>query len=169
MPQYGKSADSGFDIRNYEHIILRPGRNKIPNGIRLKLPELTEAQLRPRSGNSSKGLPVVTIDTFISKCGNVDGLDTIEQIVAANQDITFTEDELVRIDADVKLGTIDENYRGEVCTTIASREVDYYILVAQTRIAQLVIAPVLRPRLVQGHVSSDTERADNGHGSTGVL
>lgn len=53
LPQYMTSQAAGMDIFAAvanEEIILPGGRNKIPTGIAIALPDGFEAQIRPRSG-----------------------------------------------------------------------------------------------------------------------
>lgn len=57
LPRYAKPGDAGMDLRAdiSEDIILRPFERKlIPTGLRIKLPEGYEAQVRPRSGLALK-------------------------------------------------------------------------------------------------------------------
>jgi len=49
-------ADSGYDLYASKTVSLRAGETaRIPTGIRLRLPEGYEAQVRPTSGNSLRG------------------------------------------------------------------------------------------------------------------
>lgn len=57
LPRYAKPGDAGMDLRAdiSEDIILKPFERKlIPTGLRIKLPEGYEAQVRPRSGLALK-------------------------------------------------------------------------------------------------------------------
>lgn len=65
------------------------------------------------------------------------------------------------------LGTIDDDYRGEVCAIIFNGSNDIFVVNDGDRIAQIVLAPVERCEWTEGKLS-DTERGDNGFGSTGV-
>lgn len=65
-------------------------------------------------------------------------------------------------------GTIDEGYRGEVKVILLNLGKEDYFIRKGSKIAQLVIAPVLRPVITGGTVTIDTERGDGGFGSTGV-
>ena len=50
-------GDIGFDIRATEDIYINARETKlVPTGVYLELDDLTYADLRPRSGNTSKGL-----------------------------------------------------------------------------------------------------------------
>lgn len=59
MPAQAHAGDSGWDLRCRIDGVLQPGATVvIPTGVRLKLPPLFEAQVRPRSGLSRKGIDV---------------------------------------------------------------------------------------------------------------
>jgi len=65
-------------------------------------------------------------------------------------------------------GTIDSDYRGEVKVVLINHSDEPFIVNHGDRIAQLVIAPVLRCTFVQTAHTDATERGDRGFGSTGV-
>lgn len=64
-------------------------------------------------------------------------------------------------------GTIDSDYRGEIKVVLFNHG-EYPIPVeVGTRVAQIVIAPVTRARLVEDDDLSETDRGEGGFGSTG--
>jgi dUTP pyrophosphatase len=65
-------------------------------------------------------------------------------------------------------GTIDADYRGPVNVILANFGSEPFIVRRGDRIAQLVIAPVTRAAFAVVQDLSETERASNGFGSTGV-
>lgn len=65
-------------------------------------------------------------------------------------------------------GTIDSDYRGEVHVLLVNHSWKAATINPQDRIAQLVVAPVLRPTFVVADDLSSTSRGDGGFGSTGV-
>jgi dUTP pyrophosphatase len=65
-------------------------------------------------------------------------------------------------------GTIDADYRGEVCVILGNIGGEQYIVRRGMRIAQLVIAPVTRASIKEVDVLSDTPRGIGGFGHTGV-
>lgn len=65
-------------------------------------------------------------------------------------------------------GTIDSDYRGEVCVLLINLGADVVKLGAGERIAQLVICPVARADLVVVDSLAETERGEGGFGSTGT-
>ena len=64
-------------------------------------------------------------------------------------------------------GTIDADYRGEIRVILANLGSDPVTLARGDRIAQLVIAPVVRARLERVDALPGTKRHDGGFGSTG--
>jgi dUTP pyrophosphatase len=64
-------------------------------------------------------------------------------------------------------GTIDSDYRGEVCIVLINHGNRPFVVEPLSRIAQLVLAPVARAEVVAVDVLGDTERGAGGYGSTG--
>ena len=64
-------------------------------------------------------------------------------------------------------GTIDESYRGEVKVLLINLGQEPFEITPGMRIAQLVVAPVLRVPVVEACVEDSTERGTGGFGSTG--
>ncbi len=65
-------------------------------------------------------------------------------------------------------GTIDADYRGEVKVILVNLGQEEVIISRGDRIAQLVIAPVVRAKVEEVEDLSTTERGEGGFGSTGV-
>lgn len=65
-------------------------------------------------------------------------------------------------------GTIDADYRGEIKMIMINLGQEEVIIEDQERIAQLVIAPVVKAQMVLANDLSDTERGESGFGSTGT-
>ena len=64
-------------------------------------------------------------------------------------------------------GTIDSDYRGEVKVLLVNLGSEPVSIAHGDRIAQLVVAPVVRASFVEGALD-ETPRGDGGFGSTGV-
>lgn len=71
-----------------------------------------------------------------------------------------------RRDADVLLGTIDEDYKGNVGVIIRSE--DFFVLGRGTRVAQMLIADYHKCCLEEVEDLTESERGERGFGSTGV-
>ena len=65
------------------------------------------------------------------------------------------------------VGVIDSDYRGEIAVGLKNHSDTDYIIKPGERIAQLVIMPVLTPRLEETDELSETGRSSGGFGSTG--
>ena len=139
IPTRSHSTDAGLDLYASEDVMLHTDETEIvPTGIAIEVPPGYEAQVRSRSGVTSRG--VMTVHT----------------------------------------GTIDSGYTGEVgvivtCrippsqTTLAnSPRNKYRNIKAGDKIAQLVISPIETPKVeVVDEFDSESERGENGFGSTG--
>jgi len=66
------------------------------------------------------------------------------------------------------VGTIDEDYRGEVCVGLINLSNEDFTIKRGDRIAQMLIAPVVRAEISVIEELSATVRGVGGFGSTGV-
>lgn len=64
-------------------------------------------------------------------------------------------------------GTIDADYRGEIQVILMNAGEADFEIVRGDRIAQLVIAPVVKPEWVEVESLDETDRGDGGFGHTG--
>ena len=64
-------------------------------------------------------------------------------------------------------GTIDSDYRGELCVLVANLGAEPVEIARGDRIAQLVFAPVARATLSQVEALPESRRDTGGFGSTG--
>jgi len=128
LPRYAHPGDAGMDLTAVETVVLQPGESAlIKTGLKMELPENTEAQVRPRSGLALKN--AVTV------------LNTP--------------------------GTVDQGYRGEIGVILINHGKTAFTVEPGMRIAQMVIAPVVRGVITEGPVSEDSLRGEGGFGSTG--
>lgn len=65
------------------------------------------------------------------------------------------------------VGTIDEDYRGEVCVPVINLSKEDFTINNGDRIAQMVISPVTKAEINIVQKLSDTKRGEGGFGSTG--
>ena len=65
-------------------------------------------------------------------------------------------------------GTVDSDYRGEIGVLLINLGASAFVVERGMRIAQLVIAPISRVRLVEDEVPQTGERGTGGFGSTGL-
>lgn len=66
-------------------------------------------------------------------------------------------------------GTVDCDYRGEICVNLINLSQNVFTIRSGERIAQAVLASYIRAEFEEVEVLSETERAEGGHGSTGLL
>lgn len=65
------------------------------------------------------------------------------------------------------VGTIDEDYRGEVCVPLINLSGENYTISPGDRIAQMIISPVIKVELSEVNLVNSTSRDIGGFGSTG--
>lgn len=65
-------------------------------------------------------------------------------------------------------GTVDAGYRGELKVILVNLGHEPFAIERGMRIAQLVVAPLLRPIITGGAVDDVTSRGAGGFGSTGL-
>jgi dUTP pyrophosphatase len=68
----------------------------------------------------------------------------------------------------VHLGTIDETYRGELGVIMTNLSSETFKITKGMRIAQFTVKPTFRIQLEEVPELSETERGDNGYGSSGL-
>jgi len=64
-------------------------------------------------------------------------------------------------------GTIDADYRGEVCVPLINLGAHPFTIEPAMRIAQMIIAPVVQAAIIEADNLDDTPRGVRGFGSTG--
>ena len=65
------------------------------------------------------------------------------------------------------VGTIDEDYRGEICVGVVNLSNEPYTINPNDRIAQMVICKVEKVELQISEILTESVRASGGFGSTG--
>lgn len=146
FPRKAHNGDASFDLCALEDTpVLYPGRMVIPTGIKIQMPEGIHSFIMPTSGNSLKGLN--------ARIKVLDGL---------------VED--YRLDADVLIGTIDSNYRGELNVIIRVhqdvRPEDNIFIKKGIKVAQLWVTEECSIIPLKGEVNKNTSRKEAGLGST---
>ena len=136
IPAKATVGAAAYDIYTPRDYVVAPGRQVLPLDIAIELPEGYEAKIEPRSGYSAKGME-----------GMLDGV-------------------ICRFDADVLVGKIDSDYRGNVGVIVKSYTRQKYVIPAGTRIAQLTIYRALTATFIESDELSATDRGDGGFGHT---
>lgn len=65
-------------------------------------------------------------------------------------------------------GTIDSDYRGEICVILINHGKEPFIVTPKMRIAQLVLAPVIQAEFVRQEALTATQRGEGKFGHTGA-
>ena len=65
-------------------------------------------------------------------------------------------------------GTIDADYRGEICVLLINHGQEAFTVNRGDRIAQMIVAPVLQVQWMSTDRLSETVRGEGGFGHTGV-
>jgi dUTP pyrophosphatase len=156
VPSYAHIGDSGFDLVALEDVIIEPGETvKVRTGLAFEIPDGYELQIRPRSGVTSKTKLRVALGTVDAPYrGEVSVL--VDNVAILRQGI-YTAYPL-KIDGIFDEPSRTEEYRGGT-----------YIIRKFDRIAQGVIAPVIRASFTEVDELTDTDRGDGAFGSTGVV
>ena len=66
-------------------------------------------------------------------------------------------------------GTVDYSYRGELMTILLNTGHEDFVINPGDRISQMVICPIYKPDVFEINEVNETDRGDNGFGSSGVL
>lgn len=66
-------------------------------------------------------------------------------------------------------GTVDYSYRGELMTILLNTGNEDFVINPGDRISQMVICPIYKPEVFEINEVNETDRGNNGFGSSGVL
>jgi dUTP pyrophosphatase len=145
-PIYKTDGAAGADLSSAEGLTLAPGEIRaVGIGIAFEVPDGFELQVRSRSGLSLQGIVVV---------GSPDSpVAELDHPTVANK----------------PWGTVDSDFRGEVKVILENRSKNPFEINVGDRIAQGVVAPVVRAIFVRTNWPlSATARGEGGFNSTGV-
>lgn len=159
LPTKAHASDSGFDLYAAEDVIIEPGETAVvPTGIAVQLPEGYEAQVRPRSGVTSRTKLRVQLGTIDN--GYNGEIGVIVDNVRSVDDCDKTAFIPIKLD-----GTEMTDEDGPIVASMYGT----YLIRKGDRIAQLVVQPL--PSVEAYEISGElgeTERGTGGFGSTGV-
>lgn len=155
LPTKAHATDSGFDLFAAQDVIIAPGETVVvPSDIAIQLPQGYEAQVRPRSGITSKTKLRVQLGTIDEQYrGNI---GIIVDNVAPKTDSETGEFYLMD-ESKTVLIEYDANF-----------DKTYYVRKGD-KIAQLVVQPI--PATVAVEITGeleDSDRGANGFGSSGI-
>lgn len=165
IPTKATPQSVGYDLYVRQDICIEHPRQVIPLGLAIELPDGIEAKIEPRSGCSSEG-----IEGFALRTETLRG-HTRDCIMETNDELWQRIDKKERFDADVLVGKVDPDYRGEIGVIIRNNNPNRPFLIAKgTRIAQMTFYPVAQfpGGFEEVEELSETERADGGFGHSGT-
>jgi dUTPase len=153
MPTKGSEFAAAYDLYVPEHTELKYGRQVIDLKFSIELPHGYAAIIQPRSGFTCKGMQVQAMirHWWFMLLG------------------VFSKEK--RVDADVMLGLIDEDYRDSVGALVKSNYLPIFrkaVIPKGTRIAQMRIVRVPDTELKDVVRLDMTKNRGGGYGHTGV-
>lgn len=163
MPEKATELSIGYDLYVPNDICIEKERQVIPLGFAIELPPCVEAKIEPRSGFSSRG-----IEGFAMRDGTFNPF-IIEGYCKLGDAVWQRIDKTECFNADVIVGKIDPDFRGEVGVIIRNNEPNrHFVIPKGTRIAQMTFYKTELADFTVTEKLSETERGENGYGSTGV-
>lgn len=153
MPTLGSSFAAAYDVYAPEKVELKKGRQIVDLKFQIELPHGYAAIIQPRSGFSCKGMQVnLMVRSFWFLILGI-----------------FSKE--ARVDADVKIGLIDEDYRGSAGVIIKSNFKSFFrkaFIQKGTRIAQMRIVRVPETEFIEVEEIDMTKNRGGGYGHTGA-
>ena len=150
LPNKSDEGAAAYDLAAPVTVELKRGRQIVDLGFQMELPHGYGANIQPRSGFSAKGFEVTLVPRFA---------------------FPFLHVHTKRVDADVILGLVDENYRGNVGVIIKSRyrSIFYRAYIARgARIAQMRISSVPKSEIIQVEELDMSNDRGGGFGHSGT-
>lgn len=128
IPTKATPQSACYDVYAPEDFIVRPGRSVMPLGLAIELPIGYAAEIRPRSGYSSKGFAGQLADSEY------------------------------RFNADILHGVIDSDYREGIGAIIISNDIRSFVIRKGQRVAQMLIIRAEVAEFEEVESLSDTDR-----------
>lgn len=143
IPKQSVEYSAGYDLYVPFDTVVKKGRQTIPLGIKMGLPQGIDGHIRPRSGFSINGIEGWTIPRFF-----------------------WQKAKERRFDADVIEGTVDCGYLNEINVIINNHDKPF-VIEGGTRIAQIVFNKHELPVLMETDELKGFDRG-GGLGHTGT-
>jgi len=64
-------------------------------------------------------------------------------------------------------GVVDSGYRGEIKIVLTNMSTETFSIEKGMKIAQMLVQPIIKVKVVDSEVLDETTRGENGFGSTG--
>lgn len=148
MPERAHETDAGLDLRSMEDKVVPAGSSAVfDTGVHVELPEVSYPDYATVDGFDSEIIFIpqhfYTVGFLKSKSG-----------LNVNHNITGE-------------GVIDSGYTGSIKVKLYNHGTEDYHVKRGDKISQLVILPILTPSLEIVSELKETERGENGFGSSG--
>ena len=154
-------------------MILKQSQN-IGNKMKLKIIKLKEQAIIPKyEHDNDSGLDLISIETVEIPSGESQLVKTgISLELPPNTEAQIRPRSGLALKHQITVlntpGTIDEGYRGEIGVILINHGKTSFQVTEGMRIAQVVVAPIIRVKIEEVEQLSDTMRGKGGFGSTGV-
>lgn len=161
VPRYATPGAAGFDLVAAEDVIIQPGETKlVPTGLSFELPWGYELQIRMRSGIAKR--------TFLRLPNSVGTIDSdyrgeVFMMFENTRPLDFTPFSKYMV-YDIEGRARHHSKYGIEAPSMPGS----YLIRKGDRIAQGIIAPVMRAVFEEADDLSETDRGSGGFGSTGV-
>lgn len=142
--------------------------------MKLKIQKLTHAAMLPYyEHHNDSGLDLVSIENIEIQSGESKLVKTgISIELPPNTEAQIRPRSGLALKHQITVlntpGTIDEGYRGEIGVILINHGSTTFQVTQGMRIAQMIIAPVIRVEIEEVGSLSDTIRGKDGFGSTGI-
>lgn len=141
MPERAHDTDAGLDLKSMEDAVIPAGGSHVfDTGVHIGIPYF-DTTVELDSGDIT--IRMLTVGFLKSKSG-----------LNINHNITSE-------------GVVDMGYTGSIRVKLYNRGTEDYEVKRGDKITQLVIIPIITPHLELVDELGETERGDNGFGSTG--
>ena len=131
----------------------------------------SDAKIPTRESDFAAGSDLYSVET-------VEILPGHRAIIPTGISVAFSQDAYIRIaprsglaakhGIDTMAGVVDADYRGEIKVILVNLGQERFIVKAGDRIAQMILERIKTPLFSEVTSLSDTSRASNGFGSTGM-
>lgn len=142
--------------------------------MQLKIIKLNQKAITPKyEHNDDSGLDLISVETVEIPSGESKLVKTgISIELPPNTEAQIRPRSGLALKHQITVlntpGTVDEGYRGEIGVILINHGKTSFNVTQGMRIAQMVIAPVIRVKIEEVEYLSDTIRGQGGFGSTGI-
>lgn len=151
MPQKAHSSDAGWDLFAPEDFVVPATRNVISTATIMQGYDVVgyKPVEKPNIGSITvnTGVHIQIPDGYVGMIKSKSGLNVKHGLIAE--------------------GTIDANYTGSIVVKLYNLSSEPYHFKKHDKITQIVVIPIPQTELIEVDELDDTERGENGFGSSG--